>query len=878
MSRMRVPDWLVVGSLAAIVPACQQGRRDSPAVEEVVVTPNGAGLALGRRTEFAALARYDDGRLVDVSDDVAWSSSANATATVDDAGMAWARAVGEVQIRAELPSAAMTGSAQLLCTPAELDAIEVTPAAPTLALGTGQQLTATGIFSDGSTSDLTGTVIWDTSAAGVASVSGAGYTTAVGVGVTTISATDSQTGIVGTVEVGATAAVLVALAITPTNPSIALGTAQSFTATGTFSDATVQDLTDAVTWSSSVPAIANVSNALGSAGRATAAAIGATTISAIHPGSGINDSTTLTVTAAALVSIAVTPTNPSIALGTTQPFVATGTFTDASVQDLTDSVTWASSAPATATISNAGGTEGLATSVAIGAATITATDPGSGIHGNTILTVTAAELVAIAVTPADPSIALGTAQAFTATGTFTDASVQDLTDSVTWASSVPATATVSNAPGTEGLATSVAIGGTTVTATEPGSGIQGSTTLTVTAAVLVSIAVTPAAPSIPLGTGQQFTATGTYSDASVQDLTAAVTWSSSATGVATVSNAGGSEGQATSVALGATTITATDPGSGVNGATTLTVTAAVLVSIAVTPMATEVGIGSTQQLTATGTYSDASQQDLTDQVTWSSDSPAAATVSNAGGSEGLVTGVGIGVATITGTDPGTSIQAAAVITVTVAGIALRGSSSVSEPSGVTTLTLATPVGTLADDVLIAAIAIRPDTATITPPAGWTLVRRSDNSGGAANSLAVYSRIATSSEPATHAFTFSSSTGSGGGLLAFREADAASPIDVEAGASTASGLGHPAPDVTTTVAGAMLVTAHGFSSSATWTPPAGMTEIVDVASLPPPDAVGIALSVNVELLGAAGATGARTATASGDSDTGNGISVALRPEP
>ena len=681
MSRMRVPDWLVVGSLAAIVPACQQGRRDSPAVEEVVVTPNGAGLALGRRTEFAALARYDDGRLVDVSDDVAWSSSANATATVDDAGMAWARAVGEVQIRAELPSAAMTGSAQLLCTPAELDAIEVTPAAPTLALGTGQQLTATGIFSDGSTSDLTGAVIWGTSAASVASISGAGYTTAVGVGVTTISATDSQTGIVGTVEVGATAAVLVALAITPTNPSIALGTAQSFTATGTFSDATVQDLTDAVTWSSSVPAAASVSNALGSAGRATAAAIGATTISAIHAGSGINDSTTLTVTAAALVSIAVTPTNPSIALGTTQPFVATGTFTNASVQDLTDSVTWASSAPATATVSNAGGSEGLATSVAVGAATITATDPGSGIHGNTVLTVTAAELVAIAVTPADPSIALGTAQAFTATGTFTDASVQDLTDSVTWASSVPATATVSNAPGTEGLATSAAIGGTTITATEPGSGINGSTTLTVTAAVLVSIAVTPSSPSIPLGTGQQFTATGTYSDASVQDLTAAVTWSSSATGVATVSNAGGSEGQATSVALGATTITATEPGTGVNDATTLTVTAATLVSIAVSPAATEVGVGGTQQLVATGTYTDASQQDLTDQVTWSSGSPGTATVSNAGGSEGLVTGVAIGSATITGTDPGTGINAAAVITVTVAGIALRGSSSASGAFG-----------------------------------------------------------------------------------------------------------------------------------------------------------------------------------------------------
>ena len=66
-----------------------------------------------------------------------------------------------------------------------------------------------------------------------------------------------------------------------------------------------------------------------------------------------------------------------------------------------------------------------------------------------------------------------------------------------------------------------------------------------TAATLVSIEVTPADPSIANGTTQQFTATGTYTDASTQDLTAAVTWSSSDEGVATISNAGGSEGLAT---------------------------------------------------------------------------------------------------------------------------------------------------------------------------------------------------------------------------------------------------------------------------------------------------------------------------------------------
>ena len=87
---------------------------------------------------------------------------------------------------------------------------------------------------------------------------------------------------------------------------------------------------------------------------------------------------------------------------------------------------------------------------------------------------------------------------------------------------------------------------------------------------LVSIAVTPINPSIVLGTTEQFTATGTYSDNSTRNLTTSVIWSSSAGSVATISNAAGSNGKATSVAAGTTTITATS--GNISGSTTLTVT------------------------------------------------------------------------------------------------------------------------------------------------------------------------------------------------------------------------------------------------------------------------------------------------------------------
>ena len=96
---------------------------------------------------------------------------------------------------------------------------------------------------------------------------------------------------------------------------------------------------------------------------------------------------TLTVTAATLVSIAVTPANPTIAKSATENFVATGTYSDTTTKVITTSVTWSSSDTTIATIAP---TTGIATATTkTGSTTITATS-GSGasaITGNTKLTV-----------------------------------------------------------------------------------------------------------------------------------------------------------------------------------------------------------------------------------------------------------------------------------------------------------------------------------------------------------------------------------------------------------------------------------------------------------------------------------------------------------
>ena len=107
-----------------------------------------------------------------------------------------------------------------------------------------------------------------------------------------------------------------------------------------------------------------------------------------------------------------------------------------------------------------------------------------------------------------------------------------------------------------------------MTATE--NGVSGTTTLTVTQAALVSITVSAAGNnSLAPGATAQFTATGILADNSTEDLTNLVTWSSSSTGVATISAAG----LASAVSAGSATIGATF--NGITGTAAISVAAPV---------------------------------------------------------------------------------------------------------------------------------------------------------------------------------------------------------------------------------------------------------------------------------------------------------------
>ncbi|MGB7847200.1 MAG: FG-GAP-like repeat-containing protein [Candidatus Acidiferrum sp.] len=266
----------------------------------------------------------------------------------------------------------------------------------------------------------------------------------------------------------------------------------------------------------------------------------------------VSPAATLTVTSATLQSIAVLPINASLAPGGTQQFTALGTFSDGSTQDITTDATWSTT---NSTIGAIGSQTGLAVGQGSGATQVTAT-LGSVVSTAATLTGTAATLQSIVVTPATASISRNGTEQFTATGAFSDGSTQNVTASASWSSSNNNVATVG---GGSGLARGISTGATQITAAVGGIN-SSAVALTVTSATLQSIAVTPANPTIAQGTSFHFMATGTYSDGSTQDVGSAVEWASSKSTVATID---ASSGVAFGAAVGTTSITASQGGTGV---------------------------------------------------------------------------------------------------------------------------------------------------------------------------------------------------------------------------------------------------------------------------------------------------------------------------
>jgi hypothetical protein len=364
--------------------------------------------------------------------------------------------------------------------------------------------------------------------------------------------------------------------ITPANPTVVKGANMQLAAMGVFDDGTERALAASVTWQTSQSTIATVTTQ----GSVTGVAVGVTQVSALYQ--GITGNTAVTVGPPSLLTITVNPNASSLPKGESEQLTATGSFSDGSTQDLTQTATWQTSPSTVVAVSP----QGNVTGIGQGAAQVSAVYQGA--TGTAAVAVGAPALLSVTVSPNPSSLPTGETEQLIATGNFSDGTTQNLTQSATWNSSAPATASVSST----GATVANAMGTATISATA--GSVVGSASLTVTAVAMTAINVTPATLNLVLGGNAPFQATATMSNGTTQDITATATWSSTQPSIATVS----SIGMASALQIGSTTIQAQS--NGLTGSASLTVVPLVLVNYYNRAAALKSGIDGTVRITNPG--------------------------------------------------------------------------------------------------------------------------------------------------------------------------------------------------------------------------------------------------------------------------------------
>jgi uncharacterized protein YjdB len=394
-----------------------------------------------------------------------FESTNPAVASITAGGFVTAHAEGQTEIRATY--GALVASAPLLVTPVVAQVI-VQPASA--AVSRGQTVALGATVRDRLGNALARPVTWNSTNAGIAAVTSTGPQTAIVLGIAegqaTINATaDGVTGSAAISVVDAVASVTVA----PTPVNLAPGGTADLTATPRNSAGTPL-VGRTVTWHTSNPAVAAVAQTGANTARITAVGPGTATITATSEGvSGTANVTVVDVVAA----VTILPSPVDLAPGGTADLTATPR--NAAGAPLSGrTVTWQSSNPIVATVTQTGPTTARVTAHAEGNAVITATS--EGVNGTVNVTVTAV-VGSVTVAPPITNLVVGDTAQLTATAlSFSGAPIPGRT--FTWLSSNPAVAVVTSTGPNTARVDAMADGQVTITATT--QGVSGTALVNVT--------------------------------------------------------------------------------------------------------------------------------------------------------------------------------------------------------------------------------------------------------------------------------------------------------------------------------------------------------------------------------------------------------------
>lgn len=152
---------------------------------------------------------------------------------------------------------------------------------------------------------------------------------------------------------------LVGIGVAPLDPTVTLGEQVQFVATGFYDDQTTRTVTDSVDWTTTTPAVFDISSDLDSEGLGTATGTGQARVACSFYGLPSNE-VRVTVTEATITGIEVTPDVVRIHAGETVQLAAEATFSDGSRGDVSGSVRWVTGEPAVATVEAGGAVTGQA--------------------------------------------------------------------------------------------------------------------------------------------------------------------------------------------------------------------------------------------------------------------------------------------------------------------------------------------------------------------------------------------------------------------------------------------------------------------------------------------------------------------------------------
>ena len=561
-----------------------------PVAASVEIQAGSDTMIIGTTRGFVARVLDRTGTPVDLP--VNWRSLTPSVVDVNSTGLVTAIATGNAALVASSGSAADTAAFVVR----QLDeALQISPDLIQIIEGDELQLETRVAKSLGGT--LSAALEWQSSDEQVADVDSTGRLVALAEGDATLTVRmGNYTAFAAATVVKSTVSSIV---LSPTSVTLNVGEKETFRAT--VRDANGRTLSRTVAWTSSDTSIATIT----SSGQVTTRRPGFSVISAST--SGKTSSATLTVRSLPATSVSVKLASTSQAVGLTQ--VARVVALDQYGKPVVSrAVPWNSSIPSVATVDSAGRIVARAAGKTRISAIVDA------VVGYADLTVFSPVATSIKVSPATVTVALGATGQMTAVVLDQNGTPLSSQPTTTWSSAQPSIAAVAS----NGMVTGVANGTTTIKAV---AGTMSSTaSVSVTAIAVASLQVSPSAPALVVGDSVNLSVQAL--DAFGNVLTGrAISYSSSAPGIATVS----ASGTIIAVAPGTSTITATS--SGVAKSVVATVTAPAVAAVSVT--LAQPTLSSGQSTTATATIISVKGTPLTPcSVAWSSNDPTIATVAS----------------------------------------------------------------------------------------------------------------------------------------------------------------------------------------------------------------------------------------------------------